>query len=289
MYTTLVVRKLFLNDSADDGDYDPLPIDRKSCSLLGPTALVVQGLMGILVILSLVYKRHREPKKRPWRIWFFDVSKQALGQAFVHSLNLLISGFGAVHSYEQNACTFYFFNILIDTTLGVIIIYGLLRLTNHILVDRIHLKGFVSGEYGSPPRWTYWIRQAVVYAIVLTSMKAIVVAIIALWPSLIDFGDWLLGWTGSGSFQIVFVMGIFPIAMNIIQFWIIDTIVKASGVISSSPSTPREEAEEPFLSEEGEETETEDLEARAKTGKDIKDNKSIRSGTASPSTSNRVS
>jgi hypothetical protein len=30
---------------------------------------IVQALMGVLVILSLVYKRHREPQKRPWRIW----------------------------------------------------------------------------------------------------------------------------------------------------------------------------------------------------------------------------
>jgi hypothetical protein len=62
-------------------------VDPESCELLGPTALVrgfissscnvmmrrveqvVQGLMGILVILSLVYKRHRETPKRPWRIW----------------------------------------------------------------------------------------------------------------------------------------------------------------------------------------------------------------------------
>lgn len=98
---------------------------------------VVQGLMGILVILSLVLKRHREASRRPWRIWYnssslslifftdswissrcFDVSKQVLGQAFIHGLNLLVSGIGAVHSYGKNACVFYFFNVLIDTTLG---------------------------------------------------------------------------------------------------------------------------------------------------------------------------
>ena len=66
---------------------DGLPdVDKHSCQLLGPTALVssffvvlvslwtlsfqiVQGLMGVLVVLSLVYKRHRERPKRPWGIW----------------------------------------------------------------------------------------------------------------------------------------------------------------------------------------------------------------------------
>lgn len=50
----------------------PIPIpptDLKRCRLLGPTALIVQGLMGILVILSLIWKRNHESPRRPWRIW----------------------------------------------------------------------------------------------------------------------------------------------------------------------------------------------------------------------------
>lgn len=99
---------------------------------------VVQALMGVLVILSLVYKRHREAIKRPWRIWcvvervtvsfpflltsvsgfrLLDVSKQIIGQMFVHGVNVLISDLGSHHS-SGNACVFYFLNILVDTTLG---------------------------------------------------------------------------------------------------------------------------------------------------------------------------
>ena len=37
---------------------------------LGPVALVVQALMGLLVIGALVFKRHRETNRRPWKIWF---------------------------------------------------------------------------------------------------------------------------------------------------------------------------------------------------------------------------
>ena len=78
---------------------------------------VVQALLGLLVILSLVYKRHRESPKRPWNIWLFDVAKQLAGQMFVHGVNLLISGVVA-HVASGNACVLYFLNILIDTTLG---------------------------------------------------------------------------------------------------------------------------------------------------------------------------
>ena len=41
----------------------------KQCHLLGPTALVVQALMGVIVLGSLLYKRHRERPRRAWNIW----------------------------------------------------------------------------------------------------------------------------------------------------------------------------------------------------------------------------
>lgn len=46
--------------------------------------------VGILVIASLVIKKQLEKRKRSWRIWFLDVSKQLVGQAVVHALNLIV-------------------------------------------------------------------------------------------------------------------------------------------------------------------------------------------------------
>lgn len=88
-------------------------------------------------------------------------------------------------------------------------------------------------------------------------MKLILVGLFYVWPDIYSIGDWLLSWTTDGdSFQVVLyaacfysshgvsrnlssVMGIFPVFMNIIQFWLIDSIVKAStsstSVHSSSP------------------------------------------------------
>lgn len=48
----------------------------------------------------------------------FDVSKQVVGQMFVHGVNVFISDVGSTRS-SGNACVLYFLNILIDTTLGV--------------------------------------------------------------------------------------------------------------------------------------------------------------------------
>ncbi|KAI0650402.1 vacuolar membrane protein-domain-containing protein [Trametes meyenii] len=222
---------------------DELPnVDRRSCRLLGPTALIVQGLMGVLVILSLVYKRHRESPKRPWRIWLFDVSKQVIGQMFVHGVNVLISDVVA-HLSSGNACVLYFLNILLDTTFGVGIIYLILHVVTYLLTEKAHLKGFESGVYGTPPRIQYWLRQSAVYVFALTTMKLIVVAVFAALPAIFEVGEWLLTFLGpSDTAQVIFTMGLFPIMMNIIQFWLIDSIVKGSSNYSSLtlvPDSPR--------------------------------------------------
>ncbi|KIK94851.1 hypothetical protein PAXRUDRAFT_827589 [Paxillus rubicundulus Ve08.2h10] len=236
-----------------DTSLDVLPLDRRSCQLLGPTALVVQALMGVFAILSLVYKRHRETQKRPWRIWLFDVSKQVAGQMFVHGVNVLISDFGS-HQSSGNACTYYFLNILLDTTLGIGLIYLVLQSATWVLSKKLSIKGLNTGQYGNPPSVKYWARQAAVYVFALTAMKLLVVALFAMWPGISTVGDWLLSWTSIGdgeSFQVIFVMGIFPIIMNVLQFWLIDSIVKAStnpsAVRSNSPRNSDFQDREPLF------------------------------------------
>ncbi|PFH51345.1 hypothetical protein AMATHDRAFT_142890, partial [Amanita thiersii Skay4041] len=204
-------------------------IDQPSCQLLGPTALVVQALMGVLVILSLVYKRHRESPVRPWRIWLFDVSKQIVGQLFIHGLNVLVSDVTS-RLTSGNACVFYFLNILVDTTLGVIILYVILYSVTYVLSEKLGLQGFESGVYGDPPSIAYWMRQATIYVLSLLSMKLLVIVLFSIFPAIFTFGEWLLSWTWTeegDAFQVIFTMGIFPIIMNILQFWFIDSIVKA--------------------------------------------------------------
>ncbi|EJF62288.1 Vaculolar membrane protein-domain-containing protein [Dichomitus squalens] len=251
-----------------DSFLDELPnVDRQSCKLLGPTALIVQALMGVLVILSLVYKRHRETPKRPWRIWLFDVSKQIVGQMFVHGVNVLISDVVA-HMSTTNPCVLYFLNILIDTTLGVGIIYVILQVVTHLLTDKFQWKGFQSGVYGTPPSLNYWFRQAAVYVFALTAMKLLVVALFAALPAIFDLGEWLLTFLGpSEAAQVIFTMGIFPIAMNIIQFWLIDTIVKGSNnaplaLASDSPRGSLDADREPLFHASDDEDDEDGLPAR---------------------------
>ena len=58
-------------------------------------------------------------------------------------------------------------------------------------------------------------------------MKLCVLAIFALLPWIAWVGDWALRWTeGNTAVQIAFVMFIFPLIMNALQYWIIDNFIK---------------------------------------------------------------
>src|SRR2546423_14863014 len=61
------------------------------CKLLGPFAILIQGSLGLLALLALVYKRWRERPQRPVKIWAFDASKQVVGSALLHLANLFMS------------------------------------------------------------------------------------------------------------------------------------------------------------------------------------------------------
>ncbi|SNX82759.1 related to Vacuolar membrane protein [Melanopsichium pennsylvanicum] len=233
-------------------------VDGVNCKLMGPFALFVQAIMGILVIGSLVYKRQREKPKRKWKIWALDISKQMLGQLFVHILNVILSDFVASGGGE-NPCSLYFLNILVDTTLGVFFIYIALKYVTWFLTERLGLEGFVSGQYTPPlptpapasgtasgsssssiqsgvgrrsyrrgrPKIEYWLKQLGSYLFVLFLMKMAVLLVLAIFPFLFDVGSWILGLFGNNKdFQVLFSMALFPLAMNVVQFWLIDSLLR---------------------------------------------------------------
>ena len=82
---------------------------------------------------------------------------------------------------------------------GVAVIYLSLQCFTYLLTEKLHLKGFESGKYGSPPSFWYWLRQATVYVLSLTIMKLLVIALFAVWPGIFVLGEWLLSFVGSSD------------------------------------------------------------------------------------------
>ncbi|UKZ63085.1 uncharacterized protein TrAtP1_004313 [Trichoderma atroviride] len=228
----------------------PFHIDSSSgeCQLLGPFALVVQAALGGLAMLSLVYKRWREHPQRPVKVWFFDVSKQVFGSVLVHISNIfmsmLTSGRFSIKveptvverlvargdEYAPNPCSFYLLNLAIDTTVGIPILIVLLRVFTALASFTPFGKpneSIQSGYYGNPPNAWWWLKQSFIYFAGLFGMKVCVLVIFIMMPWISRVGDWALGWTdGNEKLQVAFVMMIFPLIMNALQYYIIDSFIK---------------------------------------------------------------
>jgi hypothetical protein len=237
------------------------------CKLLGPFAILVQGALGALALLSLVFKRWREKPQRPLKVWSFDVSKQVVGSILLHLLNLLMSMFSSgqigetiVNAaattlaagkdvYTPNPCSFYLLNLAIDTTVGIPILIFLLKIltigASYTPLARPP-ESIESGHYGTPPNAWWWMKQCLIYFIGLIGMKICVFILFQLCPWLGRVGDWALRWTeGNEAVQIAFVMFIFPLIMNAIQYYIVDTFIK-----KRSPQLGDEEPPDHDTSEE---------------------------------------
>lgn len=229
--------------AASHVEVNPQDDGNGECRLLGSFSLIVQAALGALALLSLVYKRWRERPQRPVKVWAFDVSKQVFGSAMLHLANLLMSMFSAgqfdiTSTYKPNPCSFYLLNIGIDTTLGIPILIFILRIMD-ALASYTPLanppESIESGNYGHPPRATWWFKQSIIYFIGLLGMKICVFFLIHFVPFIVKVGDWALRWTeGNTAVQVIFVMLLFPLIMNAIQYYIIDTFIK-------KPMTPVDE------------------------------------------------
>ncbi|OQO11513.1 hypothetical protein B0A48_03240 [Cryoendolithus antarcticus] len=234
-----------LEDIKGNPDNHQQPQDGNGeCQLLGPFALIVQGALGGMALLALVYKRFRESPKRPWKIWFFDASKQVLGSMLLHVINLFMSLLGAgdlgsksataaattdAAGGQPNPCSFYILNLGIDTTIGVPVLYILLKLF-HSLYSYTPLasppESIKSGHYGQPPKLSWYLKQLLIYFTGLIFMKLFVWFLFAALPWLPWVGDWALRWTeGDEGLQIAFTMFLFPLAMNIVQYYVIDGFI----------------------------------------------------------------
>ncbi|NXX51705.1 STIMA regulator, partial [Tricholaema leucomelas] len=89
-------------------------------------------------------KRFSEPKeqRRPWKIWFYDTSKQAVGALFIHFYNVFLSS-----RTEEDPCFLYLLNFILDTTLGMLLIWLGVKVVSRI-VQRKKYKYLLFGEYG---------------------------------------------------------------------------------------------------------------------------------------------
>ncbi|CAH1784250.1 unnamed protein product [Owenia fusiformis] len=201
-------------------------------ALLGPLGLFVQGLLAFLAFTSLIVKRFLEPKpeRRPWRIWFYDTSKQAVGAAVIHFANVFLAGV-----FTGDPCTWYFVSFLLDSTIGLVVIYILLKLTQ-VVVRRKHWDTLKFGEYGKPPACNAWIGQSALYILVIIVEKIIMTLLVlpSFWEEVRKF---IMSPIKSPKLELVIVMFIVPLIINAFMFWVVDNFLMRKSWKSQSMTT----------------------------------------------------
>ncbi|NXP85295.1 STIMA regulator, partial [Passerina amoena] len=200
-----------------------------SGALLGRFGVLLQALLALCAFSTLMLKRFKEPKaeRRPWRIWFYDTSKQAIGALFIHFANVFLSDLT-----EEDPCSLYLINFILDATLGMLLIWLGVKVVSWIVQHKKYTY-LVFGEYGRchllcPPgngdqKW-----QELQSGAGMGALQQI-----------------LLGYIPSPQLELVLVMFVVPFIVNAIMFWVVDSLImrkykqKDALDINGSTETPR--------------------------------------------------
>lgn len=198
------------------------------CKLLGNWySYLIQFSLGIVAFGSLYVKRKYENPKRPKKIWILDISKQIIGGLFAHLCNMLI----AYILGNNNPCLWYFINYFIDVFVGVILCYYMLKIVNQVANKYPKYNIYETGLYYSPQHTIQevFIKQLLLWIFIIFVTKLILFTTIIL-PcknQLYNLGNAILAPVSNNSnLELFVIMILFPLIMNIIQYWIQDNILK---------------------------------------------------------------
>lgn len=222
----------------------------QQCKLLeGPLAFLAQLCLLALVILALLFKRHRERPRRPVYIWGLDVGKQGFSAAACHCANMFISLLASMNQNRTSQCAFYWVVYNVDQAVGTTTTIGIhktfvwlarklserLESPNQAYQDeRKGTWGIVDaisqcGVYGDPPdlrRWaiqvTEWVGSALLARCISGTFDLLMRDVF-----LIEVSVWIdEHFQGHPRILLFFVMVFYPLAVNIAMACVVDGILK---------------------------------------------------------------
>lgn len=212
--------------------------EHKDCSLLpGLFGIFVQGILFAVSVGVLVLKKKREEHLDPlgartWTVFMLDSSKQLIGAAWVHVLNLVCATvFG--EKMEGDGCQWYWCNIMVDTTLGVAINFWLLRFFTAFMENLTGSTGqFKSGDYKDEQGkmiYSRYASQLGVWLVCVSVMKLAMVLLMSTFHSQMNaVSSSILSVFPDPKIELIFVMVLTPMTMNAIQLWVQDTFLKGA-------------------------------------------------------------
>lgn len=190
-------------------------------ALTNGLGLFVQLLLAFIAFSCLIAKRYCEPvnRRRTWIVWFLDTSKQIVGAGAMHAANVLLSEV----LYAGDPCTWYIVNFLLDSTIGLGVIFIGLRAA-YQFGKWMTWDSLRFGQYGDPARMAVWAKQCSVYLLVILVEKSVIVllTLLPIWRRLTRYA---MDWTTSADLELVLVMFIIPLVVNAIIFWVVDNFL----------------------------------------------------------------
>lgn len=195
--------------------------NERNCRLNDNFGLLIQGILAAVAFSTLILKRLREPlsERRPVLIWFFDTSKQAVGAMLVHFANIFLAGL-----FKGDPCTWYLINFLLDSTLGLVVIYLCLQFMQ-VVVRIYDWDTLRFGEYGNPPQCKAWAGQCFLYLWAVIVEKATITLLVQLnfWEDVRKLI--LLPVKNYPKVELAISMLIIPFVFNAIMFWVVDNFL----------------------------------------------------------------
>ncbi|KAJ8265366.1 hypothetical protein COCON_G00144650 [Conger conger] len=194
----------------------------KNGALMDSFGIFLQGLLAVVAFSTLMLKRFREPKheRRPWRIWFLDTSKQAIGMLFIHFANVYLSDLT-----KEDPCSLYLINFLLDASLGMLVIYAGVRAVSAVVEWR-QWDSLRFGEYGEPVQCCAWVGQCALYILIMMFEKVFIILVLLIpqWKKLA-----LLNPIDNPELELAIVMLIVPFFVNALMFWVVDNFLMRKG------------------------------------------------------------
>lgn len=187
-------------------------------------------------------------------VWAYDVGKQVIGALEIHFINLglglwqqrcaiFLSKENSSDQYDDGQCDWYFLNLLCDTTLGIPLLWVILVLIQSVLT-RLNVTYIESGNYFPPttqdkqhkqqhpgakkPLFSAFFKQLSVFVSGITLMKFFIYELLGHYEKRASwFANLLLGWCDRWpNFQVFLVMFVSPVALNFLQYFCVDNIIK---------------------------------------------------------------
>lgn len=217
----------YLSDASPNSSVpvSPTTPSNRGCEngdLMDSFGIFLQGLLAVVAFSTLMLKRFREPKheRRPWKIWFLDTSKQAIGMLFIHFANVYLSDLT-----EEDPCSLYLINFLLDASLGMLIIYAGVRAVSAVVEwrqwDRLRF-----GEYGDPIQCSAWAGQCALYILIMMFEKVLIMLVLLMpqWKKLAPLNP-----IKNPALELAIVMLIVPFFVNALMFWVVDNFLMKKG------------------------------------------------------------